>query len=38
MQTIRPDEFYNSVITKVNTRKVCNYIKPILVHIDLNIF
>lgn len=23
MQTIRPDEFYNSVITKVNTRKVC---------------
>jgi len=23
MQTIRPDEFYNSIITKVNTRKVC---------------
>lgn len=23
MQTIRPDEFYNSVITKVNMRKVC---------------
>lgn len=23
MQTIRADEFYNYVITKVNTRKVC---------------
>lgn len=23
MQNIKGDEFYNSVITKVNTRKVC---------------